>query len=293
MRKVIFMALCAFALPCFSQQVAEWDRWDSLCITHPPCIGDHIDSTKIEFYRNFYETLTAEESKIPRYRYDSLIHNAEVWQWSDSAFLKNIRCFMCMQSLFYDFYIQKNTEEIIKYYESLKDTVFVAIMRANRDNYSIEDIEIPFESSKAEIYCLYYPSDFQFIGNFQKNPQTVEWQGCERVKMVKNGFLHPGNKEGNNSFFILKYANTYYKLGNISQGGDVTLIVINSQPRATLKVEPAQIDIQYDKWMPRVRGFYDSYDKLKRYSKENKLILKNALKQSPKKEKQESLKSTH
>lgn len=284
------MALCAFALPCFSQQASQWDRWDSLCITHPPCKDNHIDSTQLEFYRNFYETLTPEESKILMYRYDSLIHNAKDWQWSDSAFLKSTRCFMCMQSLFYDFYIQKNTEEIIKHYESLKDTVLVTIIRANRVNYSLKDIEIPFESSKAEIYCLYYPSDFQFTSDFQKNPQTVEWQGLERVKLVKNGFLHPGNKEGNNSFFILKYANIYYKLGSISSGGDVTLTVINSQPLATLKVEPAQIDIQYNKWMPRVRGFSDSYDKLKRYSKENKLILRNAMKQSPQKE---SFKSIH
>lgn len=271
-----FLMIILLIQTCFSQIEERYDRWDSLCMTHPPCKDNNIDSSQIDFYRSFYETLDNNERKIPLNRYDSLMFYAKNWQWSDSAFLKSLRCFMCIQDLFYDFCIQKSTEETIKHYKSLKDTVLVTIMRSYHDNYTQENIEMPFKLSKAEIYCLYYPSD----SNFQKDLQTIEWQGWERAKLVKNGFIHPGHKEGNYSLFILKYANIYYQLGTISHGGDVTLIVINALPRATLKVEPAKIHITYNKLMPRVQCIYNSYEKLKRYSKENKQILRSAMRKS-------------
>lgn len=268
--------------PCFSQIEERLDRWDSLCMTHPPYKDNDIDSNQIDFYRSLYETLDNNERKIPLNRHDSLMFYAKRWQWSDSAFLKNLRCLACIQALFYDFSVQKSTEEINKRYESLKDTVQVTIMRSYSYNYPQEDAEIPFNLSKAKIYCLYYPSDSKITNDFQKSLQTVEWQGWKQAKLVKNGFVHPGPKEGNYSLIIFKYANIYYLLGEIRHGGDVTLIVMNAQPHATLKVEPAKICIIYDKWMPRVLCFNDSYDKLKHYSKRNHQILRSAKKQSKK-----------
>ena len=268
--------------PCFSQIEERLDRWDSLCITHPPYKDNDIDSSQFDFYRSLYETLDENERKIPLNRHDSLMFYAKNWQWSDSAFLKSLRCLACIQALFYDFSVQKSTGEIIKRYESLKDTVQVTIMRSYSDNYPQEDAEIPFNLSKAKIYCLYYPSDSKITNDFQKSLQTVEWRGWKQAKLVKNGFVHPGQKEGNYSLIIFKYANIYYLLGEIRHGGDVTLIVMNAQPHATLKVEPAKICIIYDKWMPRVLCFNDSYDKLKHYSKRNHQILRSAKKQSKK-----------
>lgn len=288
----IFTAIL-LSSPCLAQIQERMDKWDSLCMAHPPCKDNNIDSSQIVFYRSFYETLDNNDRKIPLNRHDSLMFYAKNWQWSDSTFLKSLRCFACIQDLFYDFYIQKRTEEIINRYESLKDTVQVTIMRAYSDYYPQEDIEIPFDSSKAKIYCTYYPSDSKFTDDFQKNLQTVEWQGWEQAKLVKNGFVHPGQREGNHSLIFLKYANIYYQLGEIRPGSDVTLIVMNALPRATLKVEPAKIYIIYDKWMPRVLCFNDSYDKLKRYSKRNHQILRIAKKQSKKKKKQKKLNSTH
>lgn len=278
----IFTAIL-LSSPCLAQIQERIDRWDSLCMTHPPYKDNDIDSNQIDFYRSLYETLDNNERKIPLNRHDSLMFYAKRWQWSDSAFLKNLRCLACIQALFYDFSVQKSTGEIIKRYESLKDTVQVTFMRSYSDYYPQEDIEIPFDSSKAKIYCLYYPSDSKFTNDFQKSLQTVEWQGWEQAKLVKNGFVHPGQREGNHSLIILKYANIYYQLGAIRPGSDITLIVMNALPRATLKVEPAKIYIIYDKWMPRVLCFNDSYDKLKRYSKRNHQILRSAKKQTKKK----------
>lgn len=278
----IFTAIL-LSSPCLAQIQERIDRWDSLCMTHPPYKDNDIDSNQIDFYRSLYETLDSNERKIPLNRHDSLMFYAKRWQWSDSAFLKNLRCLACIQALFYDFSVQKSTGEIIKRYESLKDTVQVTFMRSYSDYYPQEDIEIPFDSSKAKIYCLYYPSDSKFTNDFQKSLQTVEWQGWEQAKLVKNGFVHPGQREGNYSLIILKYANIYYQLGVIRPGSDVTLIVMNALPRATLKVEPAKIYIIYNKWMPRVLCFNDSYDKLKRYSKRNHQILRSAKKQTKKK----------
>ena len=258
------------------------DPWDSLCITHPPCKDNNIDSSQIDFYRSLFETLNESERRIPMERHDSLMYYAKNWQWSDSAFLKSLRCFACIQDLFYGFSIQKSIEESIKHYDSLKDTVLVTFARAYGDSYPREEVEIPFNPSKAKVYCLYYPTNSKCTGDFQKDLQTIEWQGWERAKLVKNGFIHPGHKEGNYSSIILKYSNIYYHLGTISRGGDVTLLIISAQPKNGLKAEPARIKITYNEFMPRVMGSDDSYDKLKRYSKENKQILRRAMKQSKK-----------
>lgn len=265
------------------------DRWDSLCMTHPPCKDNNIDSSQIDFYRSLFENLNESERRIPMERHDSLQYYAKYWQWSDSAFLKSLRCFACIQHLFYGFSIQKSIEESIKHYDSLKDTVLVTFARAHSDSWPRQEVEIPFNPSKAKVYCLYYPTDSKCTGDFQEDLQTVEWQGCERAKLVKNGFIHPGRKEGNYSLIILKYSNIYYQIGHVGKGGDVTILIIYEHPRngrkvepTKIKVEPAKIEISYNKYKPQVLGSKASYDKLKRYSKENKQILRRAMKKSKK-----------
>lgn len=278
----LLLAVLLLSGTCNAQSQERMDRWDSLCMTHTPCRDNNIDSSQIDFYRSLFEALSESERRIPFNRYDSLLYYAKNWQWSDSAFLRLTSCYACMTSIFYGFYIQKSEEQSFSYYESLKDTVLVTFARAHSDSWPREEVEIPFNPSKAKVYCLYYPTDSKCTGDFQKDLQTVEWQGCERAKLVKNGFIHPGQKEGNYSLIILKYSNIYYQLGTISRGGDVTLLIISTQPKNGLKVEPAKIIFSYNKYMPRVIGSDDSYVKLKRYSKENKQILRRAMKQSKK-----------
>lgn len=275
--------------PCLAQIQERMDRWDSLCMTHPPCKDNNIDSSQIDFYRSLFEILNENERRIPMELHYSLQYYAKYWQWSDSAFLKSLRCFACIQDLFYGFSIQKSIEESIKHYDSLKDTVLVTFARAHSDSWPRQEVEIPFNPSKAKVYCLYYPTDSKCTGDFQKDLQTVEWQGCERAKLVKNGFIHPGRKEGNYSLIILKYSNIYYQIGHVGKGGDVTILIIYEHPRngrkvepTKIKVEPAKIEISYNKFMPRVMASEASYDKLKRYSKENKQILRRAMKESKK-----------
>ena len=139
---------------CLSQIEERYDRWDSLCMTHPPCKDNNIDSSQIDFYRSLFEKLNENERRIPFEHHDSLMYYAKNWQWSDSTFLQHTRCYACMTSIFYGFYIQKRDERICSYYESLKDTVLVTFARAYSDSYPREEVEIPFNSSKAEVYCF-------------------------------------------------------------------------------------------------------------------------------------------
>ncbi len=249
MRKVLFMVLCAFALPCFSQQVAEWDRWDSLCITHPPCIGNHIDSSQLDFYRNFYETLTPEESKIPLCRYDSLIHNAKDWQWSDSTFLKCIRCYWYLEQMMYLNFIAHSNEQKLVYYESLKDSVFLHFY-PNRFATAAE--EIPIDLTHAIIYGLLVKDN---VG-----------QKLFNMKTYKNGFVHHGNSNEHDAYyFILKYEGIYYYLGRISSGDIIDIYMGNNDA-----IELLQTSRRYS------RQFHDEYySDLRQYSHRNKKILQN------------------
>lgn len=248
MRKVLFVALCAFAIPCFPQQVAEWDRWNSLCITHPPFRDNHIDSSQFEFYRNFYETLTLEESKIPLYRYDSLIHNAKDWQWGDSAFLKCIRCYWYLEQMMYLSFITHSNEQRQAFYESLKDSVFLHFYP---NLFVTAAEEIPIDFTHAIIYGL-------------QVKDAVGQKLCD-VKTHKNGFIHPGTSDEHDVYyFMLKYEDIYYYLGRISPGDIINVYMGNDDA-----IELIQTSRRYN------RQFKDEYySDLRQYSHHNKKILK-------------------
>ena len=241
---MLFMAVFAFALPCFSQHLENFDRWDSLCITHTPYKGNHIDSSHFEFYHSLYKTLTPEESKIPLHRYDSLIHNAKDWQWSDSVFLKCIRCYWYLEQMMYRSFIANNEEKRQAYYELMKDSIFLHLY--------INGEEIPADFTRAEVYGLYVRD-------------SVSSDFCH-VQTNEKGFVHPGNIiEHDAAFFIMKYKGIYYYLGRISPG-DIINVYVND----TNSIRLIQTSQRYNS------QFHDEcVSNIRHYSHRNKKLLKS------------------
>lgn len=246
MRNILLLPIFLLSFTCFSQQLGEISKWDSLCITNPPCKGNSIDSGQLEFYRALYKTLTIEESKIPMYLYDSLVYNASDWQWEDSTFLKRIRCYTCLDGMMYSSYLEHSEAERQKYFASLKDSV---ILHFYPNLYVSKDKEIHMDYARAIVYGL-----------------CIEDKCCKKnckVKTYEKGFIHPG-KIDEYWYFILKYKGIYYYLGRIAPC-DVIDIYLNGSE----SVELRQASRRFNK------GFHDkSFNDIRQYSRRNKKILK-------------------